>query len=850
MNPREFARDGDYPTAIVLTYSFDPLFFERISLPDLWAGGTGDTLVVADAGEASRAIRGREGRCLHLGRSYQLALATSAGAFHPKVMLRLGREGGLVWAGSGNLTCGGWGANRELAAAWRIGPKQADTGSWVGGFLEAVTRCLPPNRHFDVLGRAREIDWVVTAADSVTESPLIATFEGESLAVKLARRWAGRRFDEVRILTGSTDENAAFIRWAHDAFGISKATILVPGASSTLLAREVERSPVELRVLGVPSPALHAKFYWFAGPDGSAAIVGSANCSAQAWLRPPGAGGNVEAVVVYDSPDRDAFAPVLSCFDDTLFEPARLATERREAEGEPTAADECAQVPEVSWEAATGEVRVTFADPVRADSCQLILEGTPGGIQLLASQTDGRNWYGESGEVVDAGRTLFGVIEVCRDGAVERTGVWVNILSELRHASRGHRIAAALAALSRVQTPREDQKLVALLGQIVTSLLTEPESFPDPVGRHGRVPAINDNGRTGEAIDPAAFIRSIDEVDSGEKDRSYGRRSSTLSLTAIMRVLFGAAAAPDAYVGIATGDADRDGEDDETGSLPAPDGPGAAEPVHAAPPDYRIRRRFAAQIDGCVARIGSEAFADSCTATQLVNAAAFPLAVVFAARPGWVDSSAARRWVTGVCDALFLVGGEGRTILDRVRARYARDGREHAFLSSVGDGTLWLGLLRALDAICWEGDNAGLQRALTLRAVWRFGTLLATTSHGRFRRLAAEFEDNVPRPVLLEASEACERLEALETHLRDNWDALLREQGNLSPDFDETDLVWRPPGSWGECIGSAAWGGNLHVRFHHHTSANKFCSKYYLNVTKARAWSGEIARRFAALAGT
>ena len=83
-----------------------------------------------------------------------------------------------------------------------------------------------------------------------------------------------------------------------------------------------------------------------------------------------------------------------------------------------------------------------------------------------------------------------------------------------------------------------------------------------------------------------------------------------------------------------------------------------------------------------------------------------------------------------------------------------------------------------------------------------------------------------------------------------NWDALLLEQGNERPDFDETDLVWRTTAGCGECVGSAAWGGNLHVRFHHHKSANKFCSEYYLNVSKARAWSGEIARRFAALAGT
>ncbi|MBK6427837.1 MAG: hypothetical protein IPF82_17075 [Blastocatellia bacterium] len=212
--------------------------------------------------------------------------------------------------------------------------------------------------------------------------------------------------------------------------------------------------------------------------------------------------------------------------------------------------------------------------------------------------------------------------------------------------------------------------------------------------------------------------------------------------------------------------------------------------------------------------MGGEALVDSCTATQLVNAAAFPLAVVLIGpRQGWAESPDARKWVTGVCDALFLVGGEGRTILDRVRARYADKGQDHVFLTSVGDGTLWMVLLRALAELCWEGDNAGLQRALALRAVWRFKPLLATTSRGRLHWLAEAFEDKAPHAVLLEASEACERLEALETYLGDNWDALLLEQGNQHPDFDETDVVWRPTAGWGECVGSAAWGGNLQSAF-------------------------------------
>ena len=37
MNPRLFCRERSFHKALLLTYSFDPVFFEQIVLADLWA---------------------------------------------------------------------------------------------------------------------------------------------------------------------------------------------------------------------------------------------------------------------------------------------------------------------------------------------------------------------------------------------------------------------------------------------------------------------------------------------------------------------------------------------------------------------------------------------------------------------------------------------------------------------------------------------------------------------------------------------------------------------------------------------------------------------------------------------
>ena len=52
MNPRTFCREGTYESAVCVTYSFDPIFFERVVLHDLWSGGSRDVLIIADAAQA------------------------------------------------------------------------------------------------------------------------------------------------------------------------------------------------------------------------------------------------------------------------------------------------------------------------------------------------------------------------------------------------------------------------------------------------------------------------------------------------------------------------------------------------------------------------------------------------------------------------------------------------------------------------------------------------------------------------------------------------------------------------------------------------------------------------------
>ena len=225
MNPRLFCRERSYHKALLLTYSFDPIFFEQVVLPDLWAGRSSDIMVLGDKGEIDTSFQSSVGQLWNLGKQYLLAGADVAGAFHPKVFVRLGPKDGVVMVGSGNVTSSGWGRNQELGAAWMVGPNHIDKGGWLHPFLDDVLTWCQGNLERNAVRRFKDVPWLsLTPADNSEASPVLHSRGTRSLATELAHRWSGRKFDEVKILTGSTDESGAFLRWAQATFGITRAT--------------------------------------------------------------------------------------------------------------------------------------------------------------------------------------------------------------------------------------------------------------------------------------------------------------------------------------------------------------------------------------------------------------------------------------------------------------------------------------------------------------------------------------------------------------------------------------------------------------------------------------------------
>lgn len=790
MNPRTFCREAGYECAICLTYSFDPIFFERVVLHDLWAGGSSDVAVVADEHQTRQSVQKAAGQLSHLGRRYQLATMRRIGAQHAKLILRVGREGALVWLGSNNLTASAWtGGNRELASAWHV-QRQDETGA--GALKEILHNLLDlvPHSARRTIDRALDQEWLATA-EQVGKSAVIISSLKEPIGAQIARRWNGRSFRKAQILTGSTDENGAMLRWLSEQFGVKEAVVALDPKRSAFQASKLEHLPLNVSIIPLEShPAPHSKLVFLYGTNGNAAVVGSANCSAAAWLIPPGKGGNVESVLLFDECEKAEFESCLAVFaDQAAISPADVsglgASITTEPDSEPVGTT---RLLELICSAQLGEVRATVSRPITPSS-RVELEIGTYKMPLRSDDGSGTVWIGPMPDFV-GGWTQFGRLVLrTASGHVENSDfIWLTEEDELEHTARGRQISGTIGSLSRpTSSSSEQQKLLQELAKVASALFSNHRAFPDPVIGRTASSSNSLNSSAANPVDPDDLVCTIGEL--GERARPLGTNASLVSglpLVGVMRVLFPPATVPDDAQITERSREENERRESEEPLLGIDESHIPEEPVE--PPPEKFRSRLTTQVERFLEKLADAEFAEKCTATQLVQAVAFPLAVaVTALEGGWISDAVADSWAFRVTDLLLRVSTKrGSGLLTAVRERYKQEGRLPVFEKIVGDGRLWI----AVSAALGRAKSSGIERSLALADVYREPLLYCKADPERVQVLLSSirYQANA-RNVLVEAKKSARLLKQLEEHLTRNSISLAKAQ--IGETHLVGDTVWR-----------------------------------------------------------
>ena len=834
MNPREFCNIPGYSSALFLTYDFDPIFFERVVLRELWGCGTGDIVVIADPSRIDTSLPRWSHGLVHLGRRYQLVSAAVAGAFHPKIIIRAGREGVIAWVGSGNVTFGGWGGNREMGTAWAL---DKGDGGWIRSLIEQIEAWCPGGATHNVPQRIRGLPAVesLVASEGTLTNPVLFSKAGHPLSSQLAQRWNGRRFQEARVLTGSTDRDGAFLEWLHNVFGVERAIVAVDPRSASFDPVLIKKIPIDVQILKADSDRpLHAKLCWLSGLNGDAALMGSANCSRSAWLRDPADGGNIEAVSVYDQIPRELVEEVAGVFEDA--EPYALLTPTEKEEVEPSGDGLRFRLSEINWDPRNSELMIRFIDELPTGTLVTVdLEEKIAECQHAPA--DLSTWVAVV-TLEETARTRFAVVTiVSADGSEKKTRMhWVNNHAELIHAAHGRQIENVLDGMRRSPLPAEQRRILRELHQIGTVLLTDLQAFPDP----RRTPVARcekDRAEGAEEVppvDPETLVRSLAE-ETARYSSDLGGRSMGFSLYGVMRALF-----PEKTQEIRN-DVVIDDESAPITQRP----PQREEKEEKKKISEQIQKRLSRQMEQWLDNFRDPVFAERCSARQFVQAAAYPLVVgILGTQYGWVSGNDAVSWARHVFDTLFQIASPGsakfRGILNSIRNRLRSEGKEKIFLEAVGDGTLWLAFLKSLSIQAGSGERAAFERALALRDVFNDSVLRSSTDNDRITKLIGLIGEDAKASLLKEAFRVTDALRQLEEDLESEWEKLIHSQQEAKLVHEPDDFLWKPSIGWAVAEEKST-GDKFNVYLRLRASIVKVkAAGFYVNVTREEAYRSRL----------
>jgi hypothetical protein len=114
-------RDSNkYHSCLITSYSFDFLYFEQRILPTLRAAGILNINMFLDANMLDQQLESSAGRHLHAKKSYSITPVQMVGAFHPKILMAVGKKKGFLAVGSGNFTTSGMTSNDEIWSAFSL----------------------------------------------------------------------------------------------------------------------------------------------------------------------------------------------------------------------------------------------------------------------------------------------------------------------------------------------------------------------------------------------------------------------------------------------------------------------------------------------------------------------------------------------------------------------------------------------------------------------------------------------------------------------------------------------------------------------------------------------------------
>lgn len=318
---------GKYHSAILTCFSFDPVFFSSLYLPNLRAAGVKNIMVLVDASNYDAALEEYSGygalvqdmKC-HVVRMSP----TSNGVFHPKVVLLLGKKDAFLAVGSGNLTYSGFLRNDEIWGAFQISgensrnyPVLRQAWSYFNDIIpqnEAIECQLSWIRNNSICIKQTEQD---TDEYAVLEDSSHAFFVGNtksaSIFQQVRRMLSGEKVKAIKILSPFFDGDRLIGRLQEE---FSPDTIHLVFDGSSPMPPNKTNTNWKAHLWDNGSRRLHGKAFQFECNGKTLFILGSANATCAAWGTTDSYDNDEACIIIESDTPKDYFSELgvnLSC---------------------------------------------------------------------------------------------------------------------------------------------------------------------------------------------------------------------------------------------------------------------------------------------------------------------------------------------------------------------------------------------------------------------------------------------------------------------------------------------------------------------------------------------------------
>lgn len=310
-----------YHSCIITCFSFDFIFFEQRVLPKLRQAGITNINIYVDAYQFENQMDNFVGSALLDSKAgYSITPIKMKGAFHPKMLLAVGKAKGFLAIGSGNLTSSGISSNEEIWGSFHI----TETDTATEPFFKEAATYLKKLETFVVGTNLLKLNWVkensnwfnnLLEKDNTVKTivnkdetfEMLFTYQEESIYKSIIERLP-KKPKFIKILSPYYNTSGAFLERIVKDFQPDKIHCIVDPLYGSIPYKFENKQNIEFsdwndleRVEKYSKNRLHAKALQFEYETETYFVFGSANATNEAFGVSANSAINAEVSIISHS---------------------------------------------------------------------------------------------------------------------------------------------------------------------------------------------------------------------------------------------------------------------------------------------------------------------------------------------------------------------------------------------------------------------------------------------------------------------------------------------------------------------------------------------------------------------